>query len=69
MNDHDIHIAFTDICRIIDKADLKSMCTLKREAFLMPILKQLQSNSFTAGKKEANIEAIKYLKNKRDEKR
>lgn len=63
MNDHEIHLAFTNICEIIDKADLKSMCTLKREAFLMPVLKKLQNSSFTSGKKEANIEAIKYLKN------
>jgi hypothetical protein len=59
----DIHIAFTNISAIIDGANLKNMDTLKRKAFLIPILTELQENSFKAGKKEAAIETIKHLKN------
>jgi len=39
------------------------MDSLKRQAFLIPILTELQEKSFTAGKKEARIETIKHLKN------
>jgi len=59
----DIHNAFTDIVKIISRYDTRKMDNLKRKAFLEPILKELQQKSFTAGKKQANIEAIKYLRN------
>lgn len=59
----DIHVAFTDISKIIDGANLKGMDSLKRQAFLLPILTELQEKSFTAGKKEARIETIKHIKN------
>lgn len=64
MTDQDIHNAFTDLNRIISRYDTRKMDNLKRKAFLEPILKELQQKSFTAGKKQANIEAIKYLKEK-----
>lgn len=59
----DIHVAFTDINKIIDRANLKGMDNLKRQAFLIPILTELQEKSFVAGQKEARTETIKHLKN------
>jgi hypothetical protein len=58
----DIHLAFTNISDIIDGANLREMDILKRQKFIIPILKDLQKKSFIAGKKEARIEAIKHLK-------
>jgi len=60
----DIHLAFTNISTIIDGANLKNMDPLKRKAFLIPILTELQEKSFIAGKKAARIEEIKHLREK-----
>jgi len=57
-----IHLAFTDLNKIINSVDFNNLNTLSREAFIIPILKELQEKSFQEGKKEGIIENIKYLR-------
>ena len=57
----DIHLALVSLNRIIDKSNLRELDNLKREAFLRPILKELQQKAFEAGRREALENNIKHL--------
>jgi len=60
----DIHRAFTDINKIFNSINFKNLNVSTREAFIIPILKKLQGQSFEAGKKEIIKETINELRRK-----
>ena len=58
----DIHKVFTDINKIFNSIDFKDLNVSTREAFIIPILKELQEQSFKEGIKQSKIDIINQIR-------